>query len=63
VDKAIAGEIGVPINYYLKSLTKTDIEQAWVAKYFPDQYITISVDDSHPGPQPGPTPGPTPQPS
>lgn len=61
VDKAIAGDIGVPVNYYVKAITKIDIEQAWVGKYFPDQhFITISVDDSHTGPNPAP---PTPAPA
>jgi hypothetical protein len=45
VDKALAGNIGVPINYYLKSITKSALAHLWVSKYFP-QYLAISEDDS-----------------
>ncbi len=46
VNKAIAGNIGVPINYYRKSITRAQLAQMWVAKYYPNQYLTISGDDS-----------------
>ncbi|WNG16251.1 hypothetical protein [Cystobacter fuscus] len=53
VDKALAGNIGVPINYYLKSLTKSALAHLWVAKYYP-QYLAISEDDTErPAPKAG----------
>ncbi|MEL6670016.1 MAG: hypothetical protein AAFP08_13660, partial [Bacteroidota bacterium] len=36
VNKAIAGNIGVPINYYLKKITKADIAKDWLYKYYPE---------------------------
>jgi hypothetical protein len=33
VDKALAGNIGVPINYYLKSIPKAALAHLWVSKY------------------------------
>ena len=45
VEKALAGNLGVPINFYLKSITKSQLAQLWVAKYFP-QYTAIGGDDS-----------------
>lgn len=48
VDKALAGNIGVPINFYLKSITRVQLAQMWVAKYYPNQYLMISGDDSEP---------------
>jgi hypothetical protein len=56
VDKALAGNIGVPINYYLKSLTKAALAHLWVSKYFP-QYLAISEDDSGRGGTTGGTTG------
>lgn len=53
VSKAIAGEIGVPINYYVKNITRAQLAQMWVAKYFPGQYLAISGDDSAPASKPG----------
>lgn len=46
VEKALAGNIGVPINFYLKSITRAQLAQMWVAKYYPGQYLMISGDDS-----------------
>ncbi len=48
VGKALNGNIGVPINFYLKSLTRAQLAQMWVAKYYPNEYLTISGDDSAP---------------
>ncbi|RKH21377.1 hypothetical protein D7X74_01470 [Corallococcus sp. CA047B] len=45
VEKALDGNIGVPINYYLKTLPKAALAHLWVAKYYPD-YLAISEDDS-----------------
>jgi hypothetical protein len=46
VDKAIAGEIGVPINYYVKSISRAQLAEMWVAKYFPNRYLMIAGDDT-----------------
>jgi hypothetical protein len=46
VDKAIAGEVGVPINYYVKSISRAQLAEMWVAKYFPNRYLTIAGDDT-----------------
>jgi hypothetical protein len=48
VEKALAGNIGVPINFYLKSITRAQLAQMWVAKYYPGEYLAISGDDSEP---------------
>lgn len=46
VERARAGGIGVPINYYLKSITRSQLAQMWMAKYYPDRFLMISGDDS-----------------
>jgi prefoldin subunit 5 len=38
VDKCLAGNVGVPINYYLKPVTRSEIAQMWVQKYYPGQF-------------------------
>ncbi len=48
VSKASQGNIGVPINYYLKPITASQLAQMWVAKYLPGQYVTSAGDDSKP---------------
>src|SRR4051794_13518479 len=53
--KVAEGNSGVPINYYLKDITKDMHAQMWVAKYFPGKYLGIHGDD-RPAPAPGPTP-------
>jgi len=53
IQKALAGNIGVPINYYLKPITKSQLAEMWIAKYYPGRYLTISGDDSGSG---GPAP-------
>lgn len=35
VAKASDGKTGVPINFYIKYVTKRDIAQAWMEKYYP----------------------------
>ncbi|HWZ42914.1 MAG TPA: hypothetical protein VNW97_05530 [Candidatus Saccharimonadales bacterium] len=52
VTKALAGDLGVPINYYLKTINKAALAHLWVSKYYP-QYMAISEDDSGRG---GPAP-------
>ncbi|KAK4246017.1 hypothetical protein C7999DRAFT_42483 [Corynascus novoguineensis] len=44
--KAADGSAGVPINYYLKDITKEMIAEMWVAKYYPGKYMAIQWDDS-----------------
>ncbi|RBL89309.1 hypothetical protein [Chitinophaga flava] len=46
VTKCIAGKIGVPINYYLKPITRSQLAEMWVSKYYPNKYLSISGDDS-----------------
>lgn len=48
VNKALAGNIGVPINYYIKPISAAQLAQMWVAKYFPNKYLAIQGDDSDP---------------
>lgn len=35
VGKASDGQTGVPINFYLKYVTKRDIAKSWMEKYYP----------------------------
>jgi hypothetical protein len=44
--KAAEGTSGIPINYYLKDITKAMLAEMWVAKYFPGEYMQIKHDDS-----------------
>ncbi|MEM8927647.1 MAG: hypothetical protein AAGC45_05555 [Bacteroidota bacterium] len=46
IDKCLKGNIGVPINYYTKPITQSQLAQMWVAKYYPKRYLSISGDDS-----------------
>ena len=61
VQKASAGNIGVPITYYLKPITASQLAQMWVAKYFPGQYVTSAGDDTTPQEPGGGGGGETPQ--
>jgi hypothetical protein len=36
--KCLAGNMGIPINYYLKPITKSQLAQMWLAKYYPNRY-------------------------
>jgi hypothetical protein len=47
--KASGGESGVPINYYLKDITKGMLAEMWVGKYYPGKYMKIQWDDSPDG--------------
>jgi hypothetical protein len=38
--------IGVPINYHLKPITRTQLAQMWVSKYYPNKYLDIQGDDA-----------------
>jgi len=46
IQKALAGNIGVPINYYLKAVTASELAEMWMTKYYPNKYMAISGDDS-----------------
>ncbi|KAH6888395.1 hypothetical protein B0T10DRAFT_488093 [Thelonectria olida] len=46
VSKVADATSGVPINYYIKDITKDMLAEMWVAKYFPGEYMPISYDDS-----------------
>ncbi len=46
IKRAGEGAIGVPINYYVKNISRAQLAQMWVAKYFPGKYISIQGDDS-----------------
>ena len=46
VNKALAGNLGVPIKFYLKSITRAQLAQMWVAKYYPNRYLMIQGDDT-----------------
>lgn len=41
IDKALSGNIGMPVNYYLKPLQKSYIAKLWVDKYFPDKFLKV----------------------
>ncbi|KAI4178801.1 MAG: hypothetical protein L6R41_008202 [Letrouitia leprolyta] len=46
LSKAGESTSGVPINYYLKDITKGMLAEMWVAKYYPGQYMPIQNDDT-----------------
>lgn len=50
IDKCLKGNIGLPINYYLKPITKSQIAHMWLAKYYPSKLSMIDSggDDSAP---------------
>ncbi len=45
ISNALKGEIGAPINYYLKSITKSELAQMWINKYFPNQFLKTHTDE------------------
>ncbi len=45
IDKALQGELGVPINFYLKPITKSQLAEMWVDKYFPKEFLKMSTGD------------------
>jgi len=48
IQRCVSGgdNVGVPINFFLKPITKSMIIRAWLAKYFPNKYnIDGSIDD------------------
>lgn len=48
LQKASSSGSGVPINYYLKDITKGMLAESWVSKYFPGKYTAIQNDDTEP---------------
>ena len=55
IQKALAGNIGVPINYYQKPITKSQLAKMFMSKYYPNKFQPFSGDDSTPTP-PAPAP-------
>lgn len=43
VDKALKGSLGMPINYYLKPITKSQLAEMWVDKYFPNKFLKVNT--------------------
>ncbi|KAK6530118.1 hypothetical protein TWF694_003489 [Orbilia ellipsospora] len=56
--QAANGDAGVPINFYLKDITKIQLAEMWVNKYFPTRTM-IQSDDSNSGTAGGDTGGNT----
>jgi len=51
IQKAIAGECGVPINFFLKAITSRQLAEAWLYKFYPGEFIgESSGDDESKGP-------------
>lgn len=48
VQKCLAGNIGVPINYYMKPITQSELAQMWVAKYYPGKFFPGGSADNNP---------------
>jgi hypothetical protein len=51
VKKAAAGDCGVPINFFLKPITKTQLAKAWINQYYPNTFkgdLTGASEDSKP---------------
>jgi hypothetical protein len=54
VQKAIQGECGVPINFFLKPITSRQLAEAWLYKFYPGEFIgESSGDDESKGPKAG----------
>ena len=45
VQKAIAGDCGVPINFFLKPITSRQLAEAWLDKFYPNEFIGESSGD------------------
>ena len=56
IQKAIAGECGVPINFFVKPLTKRQLAKAWVNKYYPGQFNGAGAGDGKPSAGPSAKP-------
>lgn len=53
VDKAIAGTVGVPINFFIKHIDRSQLELMVLAKYYPHKFRQITGDDSAPSAEAG----------
>jgi hypothetical protein len=49
INKCLSGNIGLPINYYIKPITKSQIAQLWLAKYYPSKLTQIGGGDDSAG--------------
>lgn len=47
VVKAAAGDAGVPINFFIKSISKAQIAKAWMKKFSPIQSWELSSGDDN----------------
>lgn len=57
VNKCMSGNVGVPINFYLKPISKSELAQAWLAKYYPNKSnLAGRADDSTPNAAPAANP-------
>ncbi len=53
IQKAIKGDCGVPINFFLKPITSRQLAEAWLYKFYPNEFIgESSGDDESKGPEP-----------
>ena len=43
IEKALKGSIGMPINYYVKPITKSQLAEMWVDKYFPNKFLKVNT--------------------
>jgi hypothetical protein len=46
LEKATEGKAGAPINFFVKNISRAQLAQMWVAKYYPGKYLAVSGDDS-----------------
>ena len=44
--KAADGNVGLPINYYLKDIDQKMLAEMWVAKYYPSKYMSLKYNDT-----------------
>jgi hypothetical protein len=49
ITKCLNGNIGVPINYYTKPITQSQLAQMWLAKYYPNKYNQAGKGDDSDG--------------
>lgn len=43
IDKALSGDLGMPVNYYLKPITRSELAEMWVDKYFPNKFLKVNT--------------------
>eukprot|EP01130_Rhizamoeba_saxonica_P001622 TRINITY_DN11502_c1_g1_i1.p1 TRINITY_DN11502_c1_g1~~TRINITY_DN11502_c1_g1_i1.p1 ORF type:complete len:516 (+),score=112.77 TRINITY_DN11502_c1_g1_i1:37-1584(+) len=49
VNKVAEGNKGVPVNYYIKPITKAQLAKMWVDKYYPGQFTKQGTGDDSAG--------------